>query len=79
MNDAELETLLRESAPEVTSPQGFAGHQERILRGAQSRRGRRVRVWAASIGGSSDIRWGSWGEGMYLMPEPTANRTAVLV
>lgn len=32
-----------------------------------------------AIKGSSDIRWGSWGEGMYLMPEPTANRTAVLV
>ncbi len=31
------------------------------------------------VSGSSDIRWGSWGEGMYLMPEPTANRTAVLV
>lgn len=34
---------------------------------------------SVAIGGSSDIRWGSWGEGMYLMPEPTANRTAVLV
>ena len=50
MNDAELETLLRESAPEATPPQGFAAHQERILRDARNRRGRRVRVWAASLG-----------------------------
>lgn len=50
MNDVELETLLRESAPEVSTPAGFAAHQERILRDARIRTGRRLRRWGASLG-----------------------------
>lgn len=50
MNDTEFETLLRDSSPEVTTPVGLAASQERILREARQRRGRRVRVWGASLG-----------------------------
>lgn len=50
MNDTEFEALLRDSSPEVTTPVGLAASQERILREARQRRGRRVRVWGASLG-----------------------------
>lgn len=50
MNDTDFARLLRESSPEVGTSTNLAAHQDRILREARVRRGRRTRVWAASLG-----------------------------
>lgn len=53
MNDTDFERVLRESSPAVGTPTNLAAHQDRILREARGRRGRRMRVWAASLGVSA--------------------------
>lgn len=75
MNDpgSNIETLLRESAPQVTQPIALAEHRARILDEARRRRGRRLRMWvgsavasvvligSASMAVSSDGRVTPWG------------------
>jgi hypothetical protein len=52
MNDDELGTHIREAAPQVTVPRGLASHRAQILAEARGRRGRRLRIWAASVAAS---------------------------
>jgi hypothetical protein len=58
MND--LDTRIRAAAPDIPDVPGLADHRARILQEARGRRGRRLRIWAAStvasillIGGGS--------------------------
>lgn len=53
MNDTDFERVLRESSPQVGTSTNLAAHQDRILREARVRHGRRLRVWAASLGVSA--------------------------
>ncbi|WP_431074718.1 hypothetical protein [Microbacterium phyllosphaerae] len=68
MNDTELGSLLREAAPQVTTPANLDAHSTRILREARQRRGRGMRwlVGAAAcivaIGGSSVAMAGGGNE-----------------
>jgi hypothetical protein len=52
MDDDELGTRIRDAAPHVTVPAGLASHRAQILADARGRRGRRLRVWGASIAAS---------------------------
>ena len=49
MDNAELELMLRETAPQPPLPAGLAGHRERILAEARPRRARRLRAWTAGV------------------------------
>lgn len=52
MNDLDLETRLRAAAPSAFSPIDLGSHATRILQEGRARRGRRMRVWAASVAAS---------------------------
>lgn len=52
MNDDELGTHIRDAAPQVTVPKGLPAHRAQIIAEARGRRGRRLRVWAASVAAS---------------------------
>lgn len=52
MNDLDLDTRIRAAAPQVSSPIGLADHSARILSEARARRGRRLRIWSASVAAS---------------------------
>ncbi len=73
MDDDELDALIRDAAPRVTVPAGLASHRAQILAEARGRRGRRLRIWGASIvasvalvgggavameGGGNETPWG---------------------
>jgi len=52
MNDEELDIRVRAAGPQVAAPKGLASHRAQILADARGRRGRRLRLWAASIAAS---------------------------
>lgn len=52
MNDLDLDTRIRAAAPQISSPIGLADHSARILSEARARRGRRLRIWSASVAAS---------------------------
>lgn len=49
MNDSELGTLLRDAAPQVTTPGNLDAHSTRILREARQRRGRGMRWLVGAV------------------------------
>lgn len=49
MDNAELELLLRNTAPQPLLPTGLAGHRERILAETMPRRAKRLRAWTAGV------------------------------
>jgi hypothetical protein len=52
MNDEELGAHIRNASPQVTVPAGLPSHRAQILAEARGRRGRRLRIWAASVAAS---------------------------
>lgn len=69
MTDDELDARIRAAGPRVTAPRGLGSHRAMILAEARGRRGRRLRIWAASavasvllIGGGSVAMAGGGNE-----------------
>lgn len=59
MNDSELGRLLRDAAPQVTTPGNLDAHSTRILREARQRRGRGMRWVVGAVAGIVAIGGGS--------------------
>lgn len=49
MDDSQMETRVREAAPQTTAPTGLAAHRSRILTDVRSRGRSRVGVWTGSL------------------------------
>lgn len=69
MDNTDLDVLLHESAPRVTTAASLGEHRARIIREARSRSGRRMRRWGAGalasvlvVGGGSVAMAGSGNE-----------------
>ncbi len=85
MNDLDLDTRIRAAAPPVSTPMGLADHGARILREARQRRGRKLRIWTASVaasvvlvgggtvavaGNGLQTPWGWTADNVYQFPGP---------
>jgi len=85
MNDLDLDTRIRAAAPHVSTQIGLIDHGTRILREARQRRGRKLRIWTASVAASvalvgggtvaiagNDLQtpWGWTADNVYQFPGP---------
>lgn len=85
MKDLDLDIRIRAAAPRVSSPMRLTDHGARILREARQRRGRRLRVWTASVsasivlvgggtvavaGNGLQTPWGWTADNVYEFPGP---------